>query len=155
MLRFDLRVEKRLFRLQDERRGETYTPGAYRHFSIREPKKRKISAAPFRDRVVHHALVAHLEPVWERRFIHHSDACRVGKGTHRALNQCSAWVRRSPSVLQCDIARFFPTIGTTTPGCGSPLALAIRRKCAVLPASWRRGPRGERQPAPGRARPAK
>jgi hypothetical protein len=102
VVRFDARVEEQLFRLQDELRGETYTPGAYRHFYIHEPKRRKISAAPFRDRVVHHALVAHLEPIWERRFIHHSYACRVGKGTHRALDQCSAWVRRYPYILQCD-----------------------------------------------------
>ena len=37
-------------------REGTYTFGRYRSFYIHEPKRRLISAAPFRDRVVHHAL---------------------------------------------------------------------------------------------------
>lgn len=53
--RFEARVEDALFKLQDELREERYQPGGYRHFYIYEPKRRKISAAPFRDRVVHHA----------------------------------------------------------------------------------------------------
>jgi retron-type reverse transcriptase len=108
--RFEARVEDHLFRLQEELRAETYQPGAYRHFYIYEPKKRKISAAPFRDRVVHHALVNVIEPIFERRFIHDSYACRVGKGTHRALDRCTEFVRRYRFVLQCDVAKFFPTI---------------------------------------------
>lgn len=110
VLRFEQRVEDELFRLQRALREQTYRPGAYRHFYIYEPKRRKISAAPFRDRVVHHALINLLEPIWERKFIHDSYACRVGKGTHRALDRCTAWVRRYRYVLQCDIAKFFPTI---------------------------------------------
>lgn len=108
--RFAFRVEDNLFRLQTELRDQTYQPGGYRHFYIYEPKKRKISAAPFRDRVVHHALVNVIEPIWERRFIHDSYACRVGKGTHKALDRCTEFVRKHRYVLQCDIAKFFPTI---------------------------------------------
>jgi retron-type reverse transcriptase len=48
VVRFEVRVEDELFRLQDELRNETYRPGTYRNFYIYEPKKRKISAAPFR-----------------------------------------------------------------------------------------------------------
>ena len=45
-------------------------PGTHeRHFTIHEPKRRKISAAPFRDRVVHHALCNRMEPVFDARFI--------------------------------------------------------------------------------------
>lgn len=110
VMRFEQRVEDQLFRLQEELRDQTYTPGAYRHFYIYEPKKRKISAAPFRDRVVHHALVNVIEPIWERKFIHDSYACRVGKGTHKALDRCTEWVKQYRYVLQCDIAKFFPTI---------------------------------------------
>lgn len=108
--RFEARVEDELFRLQDELRSETYQPGRYRHFYIYEPKKRKISAAPFRDRVVHHALVNVIEPIFERKFIFDSYACRVGKGTHRALDRCTQFVRQYRYVLQCDVAKFFPTI---------------------------------------------
>lgn len=107
---FEQRVEDELFTLQRELASETYRPGAYRHFYIHEPKKRKISAAPFRDRVVHHALHQLLEPIWEPLFIHDSYACRAGKGTHRALDRCTQWVRTHRYVLQCDVATFFPTI---------------------------------------------
>lgn len=110
VVRFEARVEDELFRLQTELRNETYQPGRYRHFYIYEPKKRKISAAPFRDRVAHHALVAVIEPIFERRFIFDSYACRVGKGTHRALARCTEFVRQYRYVLQCDVAKFFPTI---------------------------------------------
>jgi RNA-directed DNA polymerase len=51
-----------------------------------DPKPRLISAAPFRDRVVHHALCQVIELIWERRFIYDTYACRVEKGTHAALN---------------------------------------------------------------------
>ncbi|MEI6179430.1 MAG: reverse transcriptase/maturase family protein [Chloroflexales bacterium] len=111
--RFEARVEDQLFQLQIELRDQTFQPGGYRHFYIHEPKRRKISAAPFRDRVVHHALVNIMEPIFERTFIFDSYACRVGKGTHRALDRCTQWVRQYPYVLQCDVAKFFPTVDHT------------------------------------------
>jgi hypothetical protein len=68
------------------------------------------SAAPFRDRVVHHALVSLLEPHFERRFVAHSYACRVGKGTHRALDRAAELSRKRRFSLKGDIAEFFPSI---------------------------------------------
>jgi RNA-directed DNA polymerase len=107
---FFLHLEENLLRLQKELHAQTYRPGAYRTFWITEPKPRMISAAPFRDRVVHHALVHVIEPIFERRFIHHSYACRTGKGTHRALQQFVTWVRSSRYVLKMDIHKFFPSL---------------------------------------------
>jgi hypothetical protein len=69
-----------------------------------------ISAAPFRDRVVHHALCNVIEPYFERSFIRDSYANRVGKGTHRALDHAQAWARRYRYVLQCDVQQFFPAV---------------------------------------------
>jgi retron-type reverse transcriptase len=103
-------LEDNLLRLRDELRAGTYRPGAYRAFWIADPKRRLISAAPLRDRVVHHALINMLEPVFEPRFIHHSYACRKGKGTHRALRQFTSWARTSRYVLKMDVRKFFPTI---------------------------------------------
>jgi RNA-directed DNA polymerase len=128
--RFEARVEDQIFRLQEELRDGTYTPGAYRHFYIHEPKRRKISAAPFRDRVVHHALVNVIEPLFERAFIHDSYTCRVGKGTHRALDRCTQWVRQYRYVLQCDVAKFFPTIDHAI------LLAILGRKLADAQALW-------------------
>ncbi|NOZ28401.1 MAG: RNA-dependent DNA polymerase [Chloroflexi bacterium] len=107
---FEYRLEENLLRLQEELSAFTYAPGAYVSFYIHEPKRRLISAAPFRDRVVHHALCNLIEPVFERSFITDSYANRVGKGTHRALNRTQAFARRHPYVLQCDIRQFFPAI---------------------------------------------
>jgi len=107
---FEYRLEDNLVQLQDDLAAATYQPGQYTSFTIHEPKRRLISAAPFRDRVVHHALCRVIEPAFERSFIDHSYANRVGKGTHRALDQCQAWARRFPYVLQCDVRQFFPSI---------------------------------------------
>ena len=87
-----------------------YLPGTYRHFHITEPKPRKISAAPFRDRVVHYALVNVLEPIYDRRFIFDSYACRRGKGTHRALSRAQMYLRWHQYYLKTDIVRLFPNV---------------------------------------------
>lgn len=90
--------------------GFTYRPGPYTSFYVHEPKRRLISAAPFRDRVVHHALCNLIEPLFERSFIFDSYANRVGKGTHAALDRAQHFARRYPYVLQCDVRQFFPAI---------------------------------------------
>jgi RNA-directed DNA polymerase len=87
-----------------------YQPGQYVSFYIHDPKKRLISAAPFRDRVVHHALVNVIEPIFERKFIYDTYANRTGKGTHLALDRCTHFMRRYQYVLPLDIRQFFPSI---------------------------------------------
>jgi retron-type reverse transcriptase len=107
---FLLNLEPELLRLQRELRSGEYRPGPYRTFQVREPKPRLISAAPFADRVVHHALTRVLEPIFERRFAPNSFACRKGMGTHRAL--ASAWQAscRFSYVLKCDVQKYFASI---------------------------------------------
>ncbi len=107
---FEMAWESRLLRLQAELAAKTYQPGPYHSFYIHEPKKRLISAAPFPDRVVHHALCRVIEPIFERRFIFDSYANRVGKGTHRALDRCTTFARHYRYVLQCDIRQHFPAM---------------------------------------------
>jgi len=107
---FLLAWELHAIELQRQLAAETYTPGTYRTFLVREPKPRMISAAPFRDRVVHHILTQVLEPIFEPRFAAQSYACRTELGTHRALRAASAACRRFPYVLQCDIRKYFHSI---------------------------------------------
>jgi RNA-directed DNA polymerase len=107
---FELELESNLIRLRDELREKTYHPSPYRHFYICERKRRLISAAPFRDRVVHHSLCSVIEPLFERRFIHDSYACRKGKGTHRAVDRAQEFARRYRYLLQCDVRQFFPSV---------------------------------------------
>lgn len=107
---FEHRLEENLLRLQHELQTRHYQPGPYTSFYIHEPKRRLISAAPFRDRVVHHALCNLIEPLFERAFVADSYANRKGKGTHRALHRTQQLARRYPYVLQCDLRQFFPSI---------------------------------------------
>ncbi len=107
---FEHHLEEKLWQLHADLREHTYTPGPYHHFYIYDRKKRKISAAPFRDRVVHHALCAVIEPIWEARFIHDSYACRKGKGTHKAADRAQAFARHHAYVLKGDVRRFFPSV---------------------------------------------
>src|SRR5690606_36174760 len=74
------------------------------------PKSRTVAAAAFRDRVVHHAIVRVIEPLFERRLIEDTYACRRGKGTHAALRRAAAFARRHAWALECDVSRFFPSI---------------------------------------------
>ena len=107
---FELERERELLRLQEELRTRTYRPEGYRTFYVREPKRRMISAASYRDRVVHHALVNVIGPLFERNFIADSYANRVGKGTHRAVDRYQSFARKFRYVLQCDIVKFFPSV---------------------------------------------
>jgi hypothetical protein len=79
---FFMELEKELPALHEELGDGTYAHGGYHYFWIHDPEDRLVAAAPFRDRVVHHAIVRVIEPIFEKRFIEDSYACRVGKGTH-------------------------------------------------------------------------
>ncbi len=107
---FEHQVADRLLALQSVLRAGTWRPGGYVHFYIHEPKRRLISAAPFEDRVVHHALCNRIEPVFERLFIPDSYANRSGKGTHRAIDRLQQFAKRYRYVLRLDIVKHFPSI---------------------------------------------
>ena len=128
--RFRFRLEDDLIQLQDELKSKTYQPGQYRTFEIFEPKRRTISAAPFRDRVVHHALCNVLEPVFEKSFVFDSYACRKRKGTHAAVDRAQQFARRNPFVLKCDLRKFFPSVDHEI------LKHVIRRKVKDLSVLW-------------------
>jgi retron-type reverse transcriptase len=108
--RFLFQLEPNVCQLQRELEAGVYTPEDYRSFWIHDPKERLISAAHFRDRVVHHALTRVLENVFEPRFTPNSFASRKGFGQHKALSKARAAVGRYRYVLKCDIRKYFPSI---------------------------------------------
>ncbi|MGH9838254.1 MAG: reverse transcriptase domain-containing protein [Blastocatellia bacterium] len=108
--RFWFDLEPELFRLQEELLAETWQPRPYRVFTVREPKRRQICASELRDRVAHHAICNVLDPVFERRMIHDSYACRVGKGAHAAVRRAREFSRRFEFYLQCDVRKYFASI---------------------------------------------
>ena len=87
-----------------------WQPAPYREFAIRHPKPRTISAAPFADRVVHHALCRVILPVLEKTLVSQTCANRVGYGTHHAVDLCQRYLRRYDWYIKCDIRKFFPSI---------------------------------------------
>jgi RNA-directed DNA polymerase len=107
---YGLNLEEELHGLQQQLITRSYRPGPYRTFFVHDKKPRFISAAPFRDRVVHHALCQVIEPICDRGFLYDSYACRKGKGTHAAVDRASAYARRFRYVLKCDIEKYFPSI---------------------------------------------
>ena len=106
---FLFNLEPEVLALKRELRDKTYRPRPYRTFSVADPKPRTISAADFRDRVVHHALCSVLEPIFERAAIFDSYACRTGKGSHAAVLRAQAFCRRQRYFLKLDVRKFFET----------------------------------------------
>ena len=107
---FLLELEPEILCLQRELLDGSYRPRPYRSFWIRDPKPRRISAAAFRDRVVHHALCATLEPIFERYAINESYACRKGRGTLAAVKRAQAFSRRYGYFLKLDVRHYFETL---------------------------------------------
>lgn len=117
VLRYRLNAEEHLANLQNHLIWKSWQPGQQREFVVREPKLRAIQAPPFEDRVLHHALVRVIEPVFERKFISDSYACRKGKGTQAAVQRVQHQLRVARRnwgdgvyVLKADISRFFASI---------------------------------------------
>jgi retron-type reverse transcriptase len=123
-------LEGECLRLERELLAGTYKPGRYVTIEVRDPKPRMVSAAPFRDRVVHHALCAVVEPLFARGFIDHSYANRKGRGTHRAIAAYERYRDRYAHVLRCDIYRYFPAIDHLV------LKRAFRRRIGCAQTLW-------------------
>jgi retron-type reverse transcriptase len=123
-------LETELECLQTELNDRTYHPGEYHTFRIFDPKPRMISAAPYRDRVVHHALCNVIIPPIERTFIRDSYANRTGFGSHRALRRFTEFARTHRYILQCDIRQYFPSIDRAI------LKTMLRRKIKCPETLW-------------------
>ena len=87
-----------------------YNIGNYKQFKIYEPKERNITAAPFGDRVIHHAIINILEPIFENTLIFHTYACRKGKGTYAAIYAVQNHIRKNQYFLKLDIRKYFDSI---------------------------------------------
>jgi retron-type reverse transcriptase len=108
---FDLDAAHGLERIRQSLVDGCFRTSSYRTKTIYEPKKRLVYILPFApDRIVHHALMNVIEPIWEGLFIHDSYACRKGKGIHAGSRRTMEFVRRNRYCLQCDIAKFYPSM---------------------------------------------
>ena len=108
--RFGWHLERNIIGLRAELLAGTYAHGAYRRFVVSDSKRREIQAAPFRDRVVHQAVVAAIEPIFERRFISDTYACRRGRGTRAGVARFEHFAHLSRYALTMDVSKFFASI---------------------------------------------
>jgi RNA-directed DNA polymerase len=109
--RFDKDPEKRIIEIRDSLINNTFTTSNYETKWVKEPKSRLVYVLPFNpDRVVQHAIMNILEPIWEKLFIDDSYACRIGKGIHLGSKKCMEFVRKYKYCLKCDISKFYPSV---------------------------------------------
>ncbi len=112
--RFEADLEDNLLTLQAELRDKTYRTSPYHTFMIYEPKEREISRLPFRDRIVHHAIMNVLEPLWVGIFSSNTYACVKKRGIHGAAKAVRKALALDPSgtteALKGDIQKYYPSI---------------------------------------------
>ena len=114
---FEKNVAYSLKILHDELKNQSYRPKPLQTFILRDPKTRTISKSDFRDRVVHHALVRIIEPIFERVFIYDSCANRLKRGTLFAIKRFDRFKRQITKggkfdayCLKADIKHYFQEV---------------------------------------------
>ncbi len=129
---FTYRLEEELFELHDDLGSGTYRHGSYRTFVVRDNKRRTISVASIRDRVVHRLLYEYLLPIYDKTFIYDVWSCRPNKGLAQAIERTKRFVRKNPcaSVWRADITKFFDHVNQAT------LMTILKRKIYDQKALW-------------------
>ena len=94
VIEFENELFANLMALHYELRYGSYKPRPLTTFILRDPKTRKISKSEFRDRIVHHAIVNFLEPIFDASFICDSCSNRLGKGNTFALKRFEKFMRK-------------------------------------------------------------
>jgi RNA-directed DNA polymerase len=117
VLQFELNLEDNIFKLFNELKVGAQREISYQQFRITDPKPRTINKSSVSDRLLHHAIYRHLQPLFDRTFIFDSYSCRKEKGTHKAFARTAKICRRvsknytgSCWALKCDIKKFFDSI---------------------------------------------
>ncbi len=114
---FELNLMSNIIELHQDLAAKTYQHSPYEAFNISDPKPRNIHKAAVRDRLLHHAIYRTLYPFFERTFVADSYSCRLGKGTHRAMNRIRTFAYQASEnhtktvwALKGDIRKFFASI---------------------------------------------
>ncbi|MEN9621637.1 MAG: hypothetical protein RLZZ67_71 [Candidatus Parcubacteria bacterium] len=117
VLEFERDLMQNIISLHDDLVAKSYRHAHYKAFKINDPKPRDIHKATVRDRLLHHAIYRKLYPFFDKTFITDSYSCRMGKGTHKALDRFRNFAgkvsknhTRTAWVLKCDIRKFFASI---------------------------------------------
>ena len=104
------RLEPNLATLQAQILDGTVRVGDMSRFHIRDPKPRVIHAPCFRERVLHHALIAYVGPVLDRALVDDTFACRTGKGSLAMVERCQQHIRRFSWYAKLDVRHYFASV---------------------------------------------
>ena len=85
VIQFEKELDDNINTLHKELSEGKYVTSEYQTFIIHDPKEREIYRLPFRDRVVHHAIMNILEDIWTPIFISHTYSCIKGRGIHGVM----------------------------------------------------------------------
>ena len=110
VLEFRDRLDDNLEQIRNRLLDGTYQFGDYHFFTIYDPKKRIICAAPFQHRVVFHAMMRICHPVFDDFQIYDSYASRIGKGTYKALERTQYFCKRYRWFAKLDVCKYFDSI---------------------------------------------
>lgn len=113
---FQYFLEKNLFELYKDLNDGTYHHGDYKKFVVSDNKRREISVASIRDRIVHRLIYDYLTPIYNKTFIFDAWSCRVGKGLLGAIERAQEFLRCFPRayVWKCDVRKFFDSVDQKT-----------------------------------------
>jgi retron-type reverse transcriptase len=114
VLDFYRNLDENLASIANDLHNGTYQPGPYNCFLVKDPKERIIPASPVRDRVVQHALMNYCNAVFDRHLIYDSYACRIGKGTHKAVLRAFHFAKSMRYFLKMDVRKYFDSIDHAT-----------------------------------------
>lgn len=103
-------LDENLLKIQNDLKTKHYNLGHYTDFYVYEPKKRLISTVPFRERIIHHAIMNIIEERFEHYMIDQSYACRKGKGIYKAIVQAQRYAFKFNYYLKLDIHHYFESI---------------------------------------------
>lgn len=114
IIEFDKNKDELLLQLQKQLIEGKYVTSEYHTFIIKEPKERIIFKLPYYpDRIVHHAIMNTLEPIWCSIFINNTYSCIKKRGIHKALKDVRLALKDKQNTIYClklDIRKFYPSI---------------------------------------------
>ena len=111
----DKKRESNILALHDMLLEKRFKTSPYDVFKIHEPKERVIYRLPYYpDRIVHHAIMNVLEPIWVNTFTHNTFSCIKNRG----IEGCARYVERIIKkyigkplyCLKIDIKKFYPSM---------------------------------------------
>lgn len=113
---FQYYLERNIFALFKDLNDGTYRHGGYKKFVVSDNKRREVSVASIRDRIVHRLIYDYLMPIYDKTFIYDAWSCRAGKGLFGAIERAQAFLKTHPRsfVWKGDVKKFFDSVDQKT-----------------------------------------